>query len=136
MRRRLKTNYVFVPAQGQAFEVIGLLNKGQAVTVLEDNENWLKVKTDFGEGWVTRQYVLIKNNQDAPKTESEKTSTGVVSELLNVRNEPSISSTIVGKLPKGKTITIYSKKDNWLEIQFANQKAWVSADYVQIGGRT
>jgi N-acetylmuramoyl-L-alanine amidase len=121
---------------GTSFRVIGLLNKGQELTVLEDNENWLKVKTDFGEGWVTREYVLIKNSKDSPKPETIKTSTGVVNELLNVRNQPSTSSTVVGKLSKGQTITIYSQKGNWLEIQFDNQKAWVSADYVQTEGTT
>ncbi|MDF2858344.1 MAG: N-acetylmuramoyl-L-alanine amidase [Neobacillus sp.] len=119
---------------GTSFRIIGLLGKGQAFTVLAENENWLKVQTDFGEGWVTREYVLLENSQDSTKKETKETTTGIVNELLNVRNQPSTSSTIVGKLSKGQTITIYSKKGNWLEIQFANQKAWISADYVQIGG--
>lgn len=121
---------------GTSFRIIGLLNKGQAVTVLENNENWIKISTPFGEGWVASQYVKMKSEKQESNSNpngTNKMSKGVVTgDTLNVRKEPSTTSTTIGKLSKGMSITIYSKQNNWLEIQFSNQKAWVSAKFVTI----
>lgn len=123
---------------GTSFRVIGYLNKGQAVTILEENETWLKISASFGEGWVAKQYISFKAGKTEPKEENKTESgdKGVVTDLLNVRKEPSTSGTVLGKISKGTTVTIYSKKNNWLEIKFNNQSGWVSAEYVQIGGKT
>ncbi|MEH7251822.1 SH3 domain-containing protein [Neobacillus niacini] len=118
---------------GSSFRIIGYLNKGQAVTVLEDNENWLKVTAAFGEGWVAREYIDVKNTTSNPSKKENSIGNGIVTDTLNIRSEPSETGTVIGKLTKGSTIRIFSKKSNWLEIEYANQKAWVSADYVQMG---
>jgi N-acetylmuramoyl-L-alanine amidase len=120
---------------GTSFRIVGYLNKGQAVTILETNENWVKVSAAFGEGWVAREYIDSKKNNDTTNIESKSIGTGIVNELLNVRNEPSTSSTVIGKLSKGMSVTVLSQKNNWLEITFDNQKAWVSSEYVQIGSQ-
>lgn len=121
---------------GTSFRIIGYLNKGQAVTIQEENETWLKISASFGEGWVARQYIDFKTSRTESKEEIKAADKGVITDLLNVRKEPSTSGTILGKISKGTAITIYSKKNNWLEINYKNQKGWVSADYVQIGAKT
>jgi N-acetylmuramoyl-L-alanine amidase len=120
---------------GTSFRIIGYLNKGQAVTVLDENENWLKVSATLGEGWVAREYIDLKNTSNPSKEEitNDSIGKGIVTDTLNIRNEPSTTGTVIGKLAKGTTVSIYSKKDTWLEIRYADQKAWVSADFVQMG---
>ena len=121
---------------GTSFRIIGYLNKGQAVSVLDDNENWLKISGAFGEGWVAREYIDFKNTTSNPskgENTNNSTGTGVVTDTLNIRKEPSSTGTVIGKLTKGTSINIYSKKNNWLEIKYSGQQAWVSADYVQMG---
>lgn len=126
---------------GTSFRIIGYLNKGQAVSVLDENENWLKISATFGEGWVAREFIDTKNNNNNNNNDSKEEDnnksigTGIVTETLNIRNEPSTTGTLIGKLTKGTSITIYSKKNNWLEINYSNQRAWVSSDYVQIGDK-
>src|SRR4051794_36703251 len=120
---------------GTGFRIIGYLNKGQAVSVLDDNENWLKISGAFGEGWVAREYIDLKNTTSNPskgENTNNSTDTGVVTDTLNIRKEPSSIGTVIGKLAKGTSITIYSKKNNWLEIKYSGQQAWVSADFVQM----
>lgn len=121
---------------GTNFRIVGYLNKGQAVSVIDDNENWVKISGGFGEGWVAQEYLDFNNkSSNASKEENNHKSIGAgkVTDTLNVRNEPSSTGRVIGKLAKGTSITIYSKKNNWIEIKFENQSAWVSADYVQIG---
>jgi N-acetylmuramoyl-L-alanine amidase len=122
---------------GTSFRIIGYLNKGQAVSVLDENENWLKVSASFGEGWVAREFMDLKSNSTNSKEDNNNNNKsidkGIVIDTLNIRNEPSTKGTIIGKLSKGTTVSIYSKKNNWLEIKYSGQSAWVSSEFVQIG---
>jgi N-acetylmuramoyl-L-alanine amidase len=121
---------------GTSFRIVGFLNKGQAVTVLDVNENWLKISASFGEGWVSKPYIdTVTVNQEINSSGSafNQTTMGVVTgDTLNVRKEPASSSSLLGKLSKGMNVTVYSQQNNWDEIQFNNKKAWVSADYVKL----
>jgi N-acetylmuramoyl-L-alanine amidase len=114
---------------GTSFKVIGTLNKGQAVTVLDQNENWLKISASFGNGWIAKQYASLKNENDS-KSNSTTTIGTVTGDILNVRVTPATNGTILGKLTKGMTVTVLSKQGNWYEIQFKNQQAWVSSEFV------
>jgi N-acetylmuramoyl-L-alanine amidase len=120
---------------GTSFRIIGFLNKGQAVTVLDNNENWIKVSSTFGEGWVAKQYIDIKTSVKEDNLSisngTNKASSGIViGDTLNVRKEPTTTSSVMGKLAKGTTVTIYSKQNNWYEIRFSNQHAWVSSEFI------
>jgi N-acetylmuramoyl-L-alanine amidase len=120
---------------GTNFRIIGYLNKGQAVSVIDDNENWIKISAGFGEGWVAREYLDFNNKSTNTSNKENNVSigTGKVTDTLNVRNEPSSTGKVIGKLAKGTSISIYSEKNNWIEIKYENQSAWISGDYVQLG---
>jgi N-acetylmuramoyl-L-alanine amidase len=123
---------------GTSFRITGYLNKGQAVSVLDENENWLKISASFGEGWVAREFMDLKSNSTNSKEDNNNNNNksidkGIVTDTLNIRDEPSTKGSIIGKLSKGTTVSIYSKKNNWLEIKYSDQSAWVSSEFVQIG---
>jgi N-acetylmuramoyl-L-alanine amidase len=122
---------------GTSFRIVGYLNKGQAVTVLDTNENWLKIASTFGEGWVSREYLELLDSSDTSEEDNDinLSGKGLVTASLNVREEPSTSSPVVGKLSTGTSVTVYSKQGNWVEIKFSNQRAWVSAEYIQMNGQ-
>ncbi|MDN3018657.1 SH3 domain-containing protein [Paenibacillus sp. BSR1-1] len=122
---------------GTSFQIVGFLNKGQEVTVLDQNENWYKITSTFGEGWVARDFLVIQTGQPEKKPEStasKGTASGVVNgDTLNVRKEPSSSSSVLGKLTKGTIVTIYDKQKSWYEVGFGYLKGWVSSEFIDIG---
>lgn len=98
---------------GTNFRIIGYLNKGQAVSVIDDNENWVKISAGFGEGWVAQEYLDFNNkstNTSKEENNNKSIGAGKVTDTLNVRNEPSSTGRVIGKLSKGTSITIYSKR--------------------------
>lgn len=119
---------------GTSFRIVGFLNKGQGVTVLDQNENWYKISSTFGEGWVVKDFLqlnTVTQKDKQPSPSANNTSTGVVNgDTLNVRIEPSSNSTVIGKLTKGTTITIFSKQNNWVEIGYSNLRGWISAEFI------
>lgn len=118
---------------GTSFRIIGYLNKGQVVNILDENENWVQIAAGFGNGWVTRDYLDFRHTPTKEESNTKSIGAGIVTDTLNIRNEPSPSGRVIGKLTKGTSITIYSKKNTWLEIKYSNQRAWVSSDFVQMG---
>lgn len=56
----------------------------------------------------------------------------VIAGVLNVRSGPDTTETIVGKLYAGTAISIISTSNNWHQIQYKTETAYVSADYVKI----
>jgi N-acetylmuramoyl-L-alanine amidase len=119
---------------GTSFRVVGFLNKGHEVSVLDQNENWYKITSSFGDGWVAREFLDIKTVKQESKPDpsaKNNTSTGIVTgDTLNVRKQAATSSPVIGKLTKGTIVTIYSKQNDWLEVNFSNMKGWVSAKFI------
>lgn len=119
---------------GINFQIIGYLNKGQKVTVIEENENWIKISTSIGEGWVSNQFIMIDSRRSSNSSDkNHDTRKGIITESTQfVRKDPSSTSKALGKLTKGMKITIYSQKKDWLEINYSNHRAWVKSKFVDI----
>lgn len=125
---------------GLNFQTIGHLNSGVQVQVIEKNENWIKISSGTLKGWASSEFVKMTNGQEANQT-TEKASnqrkTGIVTvDSLNVRNEASLQSDIIGKLQKGERIEILSSTKDWVQTSFRNQPAWISAQFVKIDSVT
>lgn len=118
---------------GTSFRLIGFINKGQKFTVLGQNENWYKINSPFGEGWVVRDFLEIKTIKQESKQDSSpsKNNMGIVNgDTLNIRQEPTTTSPVIGKLTKGTNVSIYSKQNNWLEVGFSNLRGWVISEFI------
>lgn len=121
---------------GTNFQVIGYLNKGENVKVLETNENWIKISTGFGEGWVAKQFLDISSSEKKKNENSSNDKVigeGIIqASSLNVRSKPSLSAEVLGKLQKGTTVKVYSQSTEWTEIQYSNKRAWISSQFIEL----
>jgi hypothetical protein len=71
-------------------------------------------------------------------TEAPKAVTATTNEVLNIRQGPSRTTTSLGKLPKGTTVTVVGRNGDatWLRIQIPDKTdlGWVSAEFVTVDG--
>lgn len=118
-----------------SFQVIGTIQKGQSFAVVSVSGNWTQLKTPFGDGWVSSEFVQV----DKPSTKNESVSKvtdeisgQITADSLNIRNTPSLESNIIGKLHAGDTVKIISQNSEWTEISYSGQKAWISSQFVQV----
>ena len=51
---------------------------------------------------------------------------------LNVRSTTSTTSSIVGKLTEGTTVSVYSANNEWAQIDFEGQKRYVASSYLTL----
>lgn len=72
----------------------------------------------------------------APATGTGGSNVSVTSATLNVRNAPSTTGSILGKLKQGDTIQATAKTSDgqWLEIIYNNVKGYVFTQYTTFGG--
>lgn len=51
---------------------------------------------------------------------------------LNLRSAPSISSDIIGKIPKGESIPVYDTSGEWIRTYFEGKSGYVNSKYIQL----
>ncbi|MEH7093842.1 SH3 domain-containing protein [Neobacillus vireti] len=116
---------------GTSFPIVGFINQGQEVTILDQNENWYKITSSFGEGWVIREFLDIQSGNSPSASSSNPKMGTVTADTINIRTEASASSPIIGKLTYGTNVTITSKQNSWLEISYSSLKGWVKAEFIE-----
>lgn len=113
-------------------EILGSLVKGDAVTVQEDTGEWLRITSADGtSGWVASEYISLPE-QNSTIDEPDNSSQGTISvDRLNVRNDFSSESEVIGSLNQGDSVRIEKEQYGWLLVEGNGLKGWVSSTYVQ-----
>ncbi len=127
--------------------VLGIINPGDKVQIIakDASGNWYEIAYPTGTsaiGWVTTQYVDVKDKGNIPLAGGASTGSsvsGVVKEQVNVRSEPGTEFKSIGTLNPKDVILVTGKDEGglWLQIQYppgATSIGWITAAYVQSNG--
>ncbi|GAA0354746.1 SH3 domain-containing protein [Caldalkalibacillus horti] len=123
-------------------EIIGKLNQGQELNILQITDGWYKIQWEDTEGWVASEYVSEpENGQDeTQKTENdsteevkneEKEKFTVSVSSLNIRSTGSLDASVVGKLNQGDIIEKQDVEGDWIQIVHQGEPGWVAAWLVE-----
>ncbi|MFB6468025.1 N-acetylmuramoyl-L-alanine amidase [Cytobacillus sp. Hz8] len=120
-------------------EIIGVMNKGESFTILKTKQNWVKLLTPAGDGWVYKEYVMI-HSQASPKSTSEdkdevkkmveEKNVMILQDKTNIRTGPDLSYDIIQKANSGNTFPIIESEKNWYKIRLANGDSGYVAAWV------
>ncbi len=114
--------------------VLGTLQEGEVVTVLETQDAWTKIASSKFEGYVSNEYLCtdlsamlyIAENYDyvvSPKVSS-----------VRVRAEKSTDSAILANVAAGTSLCMQDADDAWITVALADgQTGYVAAEYVDAG---
>ena len=114
---------------GLSYPIIETLKDGTAVTSLEKEGDWHKVRVGNKEGYVASW--LVKSAANNSAATSEKTVVAQVNSL-NLRAEPSLSAAVLAKISSGTESTFIQQQGEWIQIQFDGMTGWVFDDYVTV----
>jgi N-acetylmuramoyl-L-alanine amidase len=112
---------------GTSYKSLGMINPNNAYKFLSQEGDWIKIHYNGQEGWVASWLVSTKQTSSEQVAESAT----IEASILNVRNKPSTSSKILGKLSKGQIVSIIDVQDGWYKIQFNKSEGWIAGDYVK-----
>lgn len=111
----------------------GVLPKGAAADVIEQQGEWTKVESGEVEGYVKTELLAFA---DEAKNLYEGTygNQGVVTAgSLRIRNTPSLDGKQIGSKIKGSTVKILGQEGEWYQIDNGdNSPAYMNAEYIKI----
>lgn len=129
----------------------GVLSKGNKVYIIGSQSNWYKIIYNGEIGYVSKTYVTISSNNNTNNSNNNTSDnnsnsgnsnnntsnvrTGTVTAYaLNIRQKATTNSTSLGLLYKNNTVQIVDETGNWYKILYKNNYAFVSKNYVVLGG--
>jgi uncharacterized protein YgiM (DUF1202 family) len=119
-------------------DVVRVLNKGEKLYVKSYKNGWLSIKMSNGiNGWVHEKFITSQKPTPSIKVSSRGDfSTMKVryinSENVNLRQSPSLSSSVVSVLSRGEKIFVQSYDNSgWVEIYLeSGKKGWVHEKFI------
>ena len=127
---------------GTNTKILGVLNHGSSVKIVDTNGSWYKIKYGSGYGYVHKDYVTIKtssndnNTQEKPDNKPEvvvkKGEVYNTGSNLRVRSAANTNSIVLGYLVDGTKVDIIGSEGNWYKINFKDKIGFVSKDYVRL----
>ena len=128
--------------------IVSVVSKGTQLPLLETmNNGWLKVEVNGSAAYVYAAYTTASGSASGGSQSSGGSSssggsqasiggqTGVVTaDRLNVRSGASTSSSVLGTIRNGTSLTVAARSGDWLQINYNGVTAYVSAAYVRLSG--
>ena len=125
--------------------IVKLLNQGEELDVISDEGDWLRVSSDGTEGYVSKDYVQVneENQTTTPETPTETptqtpttenpsetgTGTTVVTSRVNqdtqIRILPLINSNVLENISSGATVTIITSTNKWTFVETDTISGWI-----------
>lgn len=111
--------------------VIASLTKGTSVTVLSEANGWATVKVNGKTGYVSSLYLSSTNqNTGSNQASAVKKYVNLSSGSLNLRTDASIKSSVIGTLPKGTAVTVYSISNGWAKVNANGKNGYVCSSFL------
>jgi len=112
---------------GTSYSIVGKLNNGAKVKIIDTNNKWEKIQYNDIEGWVLSEYLYVSqiiktdplNNVKVIKTTTE----------LNIREEANNDSKIISNVKSNEMLTVLEESNGWYKIKYNTKTGYIKASY-------
>ncbi|WP_084780425.1 N-acetylmuramoyl-L-alanine amidase [Bacillus massilinigeriensis] len=127
-------------------EIIGIINQGEGVKVLQINGDWINIETPSGSGWVYKEYMILGgkppeineesgqevNHQESSQVEKiiEEKNVVILHDHTNIRTGPDVSYEMIQKANTGDTFQIIEEEGNWYKIRLTGGEIGYVAGWI------
>lgn len=110
-------------------ESIGLLHKGDQVTVISQQNGWAQVQYKGKIAWINSSYITIKESATREKDSSLQQVT-VRENATNIRETAALNSNILEKVDAGESFDIEGVQGDWYKVKTTNGQSGYIANWV------
>jgi len=126
-------NYVYIRSEPSAdSEYVGKLYDNSVGEIIEDDGEWLLIKSGDVEGYVCAQYVKTGDEAKEIADSVGERYAKVTTTTLFVREEASTDSAVIGMVPIDDELTVLEELDGWVKVSIEEGEGYVSTDYVTL----
>ncbi len=127
-------NAVNIRAEADAdSEKVGKLYKDCGGHIIERKDGWTKFQSGNVIGWTKDEYLLFGEEALALANEVGKMLAVVDTEALNIREEATLQSYVLGVAAQGEVMEVISEgEDGWVCVNYDGSNGYVLAEYVSI----
>ncbi|WP_379970907.1 SH3 domain-containing protein [Ectobacillus sp. sgz5001026] len=111
--------------------ILGTLVQGQSVSIVNQNNGWAKISFNGKDAYISLDYVRLASPA-APSAPAQTQAATVNADKLNVRSSASTSSSILGSLVQGQSVSVLSSSNGWAKISFNGKDAFVSLAFLKL----
>ena len=132
----LKTGIGIVEARGglrlrekpsTSADIITVAQKGDMVVVIRQVDDWYLVNYNLHIGYMHGDYLTVKTRENV------ELGTGAVdASLVNLRNGPSTSTTMLEQLKAGEEVEIFGFNSGWYKVRYEGQIGYIRSDLVSL----
>ena len=114
-------------------EIVGKLYKDSAGEILEQKNNWTKIRSGNLEGWAKDEYLFFGSDaEEAAKASVELTATVEV-ETLRVRKEADENAEITSLLAGSEEVKVLEEQQDFIKVECSDDTVgYVSRDFVSV----
>ena len=119
---------------GEDGEVLGKLYNNSAAVVLEEVDDWYKIKSGNVEGYVKAEFVVRDDPELAEKVRTRLAT--VTTETLRVRKDASTEAGILDLIPEGDVLIVKDESiDGWVGVVVGEKIGYVSTEFVEVNSK-
>lgn len=115
--------------------VLTQLSSGDEAAYIKSENDWIQIQYGTTTGWVSGQYVSVKELSKKAADEKAETQLGsntftVTVDAVNVRKKADLSSKRLGVAYRGEQFKVLEQSNNWVRIQYKdNTEGWIYTFY-------
>lgn len=131
-------NYVNVRSEPTTdSSIVGKIYDGAVAEVLETTDgedgSWYRITSGNVEGYIKAEYFIAGDEAAEVAPDYVTTYATVTCDRLNVRKEPTTSSSRIGYVEYNEKIEVIENQGEWIKVYYSdNKEGYVSAEYVRI----
>lgn len=132
----LKTGIGIVEARGglrlrekpsTSADIITVAQKGDTVVIIRQVDDWYLVNYNLHIGYMHGDYLTVKTRENV-----ELGTGSVDASLVNLRNGPSTSTTMLDQLKAGEEVEIFGFNSGWYKVRYEGQIGYIRSDLVTL----
>ena len=128
------TDYANIRQEGsKESERVGVLPKGAAAQVIEQQGDWTKITSGSVEGYIKSEYLAIGDKAAKLADKYGTKLAKVITTTLKVREERNTECTVLTLVPEDEVFEVVKEYKDWVKILVDDStKGYVSKEYVDI----
>ncbi|SMC45656.1 C40 family peptidase [Papillibacter cinnamivorans] len=107
--------------------ILGTASTGDTVVVLEKLDGWYKVNFKATEGYMSSEYLTLKETADVTIGYGLVKATS-----LNMRSGPGTTYSLVSAIPGSAIVSIVGIDSGWYKVTYGGKTGYVLSDYLSI----